>query len=71
MYIISVITTSHFTPEPTFSHTPERQGSQCRQHFGKGKSIFAVEGVDADCRLPTGHFQLFYLVIIFTAGQYN
>ena len=33
------------------------------------KSIFAVQGATADCQLAS--FSYFYLVIVFTAGQYN
>ena len=33
------------------------------------KSIFAVQGANADCQLA--RFSYFYLVIVFTACQYN
>ena len=45
---------------------PPYTGSQCDQYI----CIFAVEGVNADCRMPTGH-SYFYLVTVFTTGQYN
>ena len=70
MYIISVITPSpfyyrtHLFTHPSLSHF--YTGIQCDQYI----CIFAVEGVNADCRMPTGHSYV-YLVTIFTAGQYD
>ena len=57
-----------------FNLPPPRTGGQCDQHFGNDKKYICSPRVDADCRVPTGHYNfsaIFYLVIVFTAGQYK
>ena len=64
-----------FTP-PSPSPSPPRTGSQCVSIFRNDCmfendciSIFANQGGNADCQLASSNY--FYLVIVFTAGQYN
>ena len=47
-------------------------GSQCNQHFGNDKIVYLQsKGCILTANWPLQSFSYFYLVIVFTEGQYS